>query len=122
MKKILLGTVIVAAIAYLLFSTLASDIQINKYDSRQAVIEQHAIEQGWIPGILPSSAYDIAETHSGDGKHEIFGVFSYKETDEQPLIAQLTDTGDDSHTLSWEDFLFRIDREKNQAKFRNKVQ
>ncbi len=119
MKKILLGTVVVAISIYLMLTYLIEDVQINKYSDIHFVQEQKAIEQGWIPEILPVSAYDIVETHDID-KNTIFGTFSYKEKDEEKFLQNMTVLNDDNQTLAWKNFLFRVDRDKNYVRFRNR--
>jgi len=117
MKRILLIILIIAIGIYFLFKHYFGDIQINKYDSLTSVQEHSAIQKGWIPKVLPSSAYDIVETHDMD-THNNFGKFSYKEKDEANLISQLILSGE---MYSSDNFLFKINKEKNEVKFRNKV-
>ena len=110
----------IAVTIYLLFSIFIPDVTINRYEDYQTVQEQQVIEKGWVPGILPPSAYEIAETHDPDN-HDILGMFKYKEADEAELFSKLTDTHEQNGTLEWEGFLFHIDKEKNLVKYRNKV-
>ena len=102
---------------YFLLTSYFSDTQINKYDSIAAVQDNKAMQKGWIPKILPASAYDIVETHDID-TNENFGKFSYKEPDEASFLAQLSENND---TYSNENFLFKINKEKNEVRFRNKL-
>ena len=118
MKKFFLPAVGIAVSIYFLFSYFVKDVTINRYEDYQTVQEQNATEQGWVPALLPASAYDIAETHDMK-KHEIFGLFHYKEPDEAALLSQLTVTKEDNQTMGWGDFLFHVDREKNIVKYRN---
>lgn len=118
--KLLIIAVAIAGLVYLLFSIFFADVQINKYTDIAAVKDQQAIQKGWIPAILPASAYEIAETHDLD-KNELFGSFKYKEADEVLFLKQLQSIGDEKNTLYWEDFLFRVDKEKNLVKFRNRT-
>jgi len=106
----------VAFAFYLLLTSYFSDVQINKYDSIEAVQDNQAIEKGWIPKILPLSAYDIVETHDID-TNTIFGKFSYEEKDEEAFLSNLKESNE---TYEWESFLFKINREKNLVNFRNK--
>jgi len=108
----------ILAVYYLLTSYL-SDVQVNKYSDKETVKKNQAIERGWVPAILPESAYDISETHDLD-TNELFGSFQYKEKDEESLLKNMTASPDENTTLEWGDFLFKIDREKNRVKFRNK--
>lgn len=118
--KLLIATVVIAGLIYLLFSIFFADVQINKYTDIAAVKDQQAIQKGWIPAILPVSAYEITETHDLD-KNELFGSFKYKEADEVSFLKQLQSIGDEKKTFYWEDFLFRVDKEKNLVKFRNRT-
>ena len=106
-----------AASFYLLLTSYFSDTQINKYDSVAAVHDNKAMQQGWIPKILPRSAYNIVETHDID-TNENFGKFNYKEQDEESFLAQLSENND---TYSNDNFLFKINKEKNEVRFRNKL-
>ena len=117
--KLLIIALAIAGLVYLLFSIFFVDLQINKYTDIKAVKDQQAIQKGWIPAILPETAYEITETHDLD-KNELFGSFKYKERDEIPFLKQLQSIGDEKNTLYWEDFLFRVDKEKNRVKFRNR--
>lgn len=119
MKKLLIAMVVLAGLVYLLFSTFIVDVQINKYADKAVAIEQKAIEKGWVPSILPESAYDIAETHDID-KNTLFGSFKYKEADEKRFLQNLTALNDEQNTTTWGDFLFRINTNKNIVKFKNK--
>jgi len=108
---------IIFGLLYFVFSYFFGDVQINKYDNIETVKEQQAIEKGWVPSILPLSAYEITETHNID-TNEIFGSFKYKKEDETNFINHLTkDSGD---VLLWENFLFKVDTKLNLVKFRNK--
>jgi len=118
--KLLIAAVVVAASVYLLFSIFFTDTQINKYSNLESVKDQKAIQEGWIPAILPTSAYEIAETHDLD-KNELFGSFKYKESDEETFLKQLSPINDEKKTMYWEDFLFRVDKEKNLVKYRNRT-
>ena len=117
MKKIILGLLIIIGLVYFIFSYFYIDVQINKYADIETVREQQAIEKGWIPSILPLSAYEITETHDID-TNEIFGSFKYKEKDETNFMNHLTK--DNSDVLLWGNFLFKVDTKLNLVKFRNK--
>jgi len=116
MKKILFIILVSTGTFYLLLTSYFTDTQINKYDSIAAAHDNKAIQRGWIPKILPASAYDIVETHDID-THENFGKFKYKEKDEAPFLTLLSE---DNGTYSNENFLFKINKGKNEVKFRNK--
>ena len=104
---------------YFALSSYYSDVQINKYEDREVVLENQIIEKGWIPSILPKSAYEIRETHNIDD-NTLFGSFNYKEHDEAALMQHLTVKPDMNNTLEWGSFLFQVDKEKNYVQFRNK--
>jgi len=119
-NKLIIATLLVAVSLYLLMSAFVQDFEINKYKDAQSVRDKKAIVQGYIPAILPASAYKIAETHGKD-VHGIFGQFRYKEPDETALLQHLKPTGDGNGTMAWGDFLFHVDTEKNLVKYRDKL-
>jgi len=96
------------------------DVEINKYSNKDAVLQYKIIEKGWIPAILPESAYDISETHDID-TNELFGSFYYHDVDEAKLFSKLELLPDMNETYHWGDFLFKVDREKNYIQYRNKT-
>ena len=96
------------------------DTQINKYPDIQTVMENNATQNGWIPAILPESAYDIAETHDLNA-NTLFGSFKYKEKDEEKFMENLTVVDDMNNTLEWGNFLFKVDKKLNNVKYRNKI-
>ena len=119
LKKILLLIVSFFVLGYVVFTQRYSDVQINKYEDIEVVKENKAILNGWVPAILPDSAYDITETHDLDA-NTLFGSFNYKEQDEAGLMEHLTVKQDMDNTLEWGDFLFKVDKELNHVKYRNK--
>jgi len=119
MKKIIIAMLLFFAVAYVMIVHYFPDVQINKYPDIQTVHEDQAIQKGWIPAILPESAYDIAETHDLDS-NTLFGKFRYRERDEKALIQSMKTLSDRNDTMEWGNFLFKVDREKNQVKYRNK--
>jgi len=118
-NKLIIASLLVAVSLYLLLSAFVQDVQVNKYQDLQAVREHREATEGYIPSILPPSAYDIAEMHGKD-VHGVFGQFSYKEADEAALLAQLTPLKDSNGTMQNGAFLFRVDTVKNLVKFRDK--
>jgi len=118
-KYILLLIISFLVLGYVVFIQRYSDVQINKYEDIEVVKENNAIQQGWVPSILPESAYEITETHNLD-HNTLFGNFKYKEQDEAGLMDHLTANPDMNNTLEWGDYLFRVDKELNQVKYRNK--
>ncbi len=121
MKKLIFAALLVALSLYLLLSAFVKDITVNQYKDVAAVKDQQAIQKGWVPGIIPPSAYAIKETHGKDAGG-IFGVFHYKEPDEADLVAHLTPLRDSNEMRKWGAFLFRIDTEKNRVNYRDNGQ
>ena len=117
MKKILLIILLVFLTIYLVLTSYFPNTEINKYDSLESVNEKKAIAEGWIPKILPASAYDIVETHDVD-TNTVFGKFSYKEKDEETFLSKLKESND---MYEGENFLFKVDKKKNRVDFRNKI-
>ena len=97
-----------------------SDTIINKYPDVAAVKKENAIEKGWVPALLPDSAYDIEKTHDMD-TNQLFGRFFYKEQDEAAIVQKLAPFPDMNATYQWGDYLFRINKEKNEVRYRNKT-
>lgn len=120
MKKIFFAILLFFALFYIMLTNYYTDVQINKYKDIEVVKENQVIEKGWIPGILPDSAYKITETHDLDA-NTLFGSFYYKEKDEAGLMDQLTVKQDMNNTLEWGNFLFKVDTKLNHVKFRNKA-
>jgi len=118
-KKILLLIVSFLVLGYVLFIQRYSNVQINKYQDIEVVKENKAIQEGWVPAILPESAYEITETHDPDA-NTLFGSFNYKEQDEAGLMEHLTIREDMNNTLQWGNFLFKVDKELNHVQYRNK--
>ncbi len=118
-KYILLLIVSFLVLGYVVFTSRYSDVQINKYQDIDVVKENKAIQNGWVPAILPNSAYEITETHNPDA-HTLFGSFKYKDEDEEKFMKNFTDLNSENNTLSWENFLFKVDKKLNQVKYRNK--
>ncbi|SFZ98548.1 hypothetical protein MNB_SV-5-1531 [hydrothermal vent metagenome] len=116
---ILIFVLSLLTLAYVGFMQRYSDVQINKYEDKSIVVENKAIEKGWVPSILPDSAYDITETHDID-TNTILGVFLYKDIDEDKFMQNLTQFNDTNDTLQWENFIFKVDKKINKVQFRNK--
>jgi len=123
MKKMLIASVIFFTLFYFLLNFILShffpDMQINKYANLEEVKTNTAIQGGWIPAILPDSAYDIVESHDLD-TNTIFGSFKYKEKDEETFMQNLTDINSADDMLKWGNFIFKVDKNLNQVKFKNR--
>ena len=120
MKKMLLAMIGFFGLAFIVINYTFPDVTINKYNNIEAVKENTAIQQGWIPAIIPGSAYDISESHDLH-KNTLFGSFSYKEKDEAGFMVHLTAREDMNTTLQWGNFLFKVDKESNHVQYRNKA-
>ena len=118
-KKAIIGMILFSAIFYFTLTQYFGDVQINKYDSKAVVQEEQAIERGWIPGIIPDSAFEITETHNLD-TNILVGSFKYKEEDEAKFMEVLTTVPDMNQTYTWKNFLFKVDTKKKRVNFRNK--
>ena len=119
MIKIFVAILSFFVLFYFVLTNYYTDVQINKYKDIQVVKENQVIEKGWIPAILPESAYDIVETHDLDN-NTLLGSFNYKEKDEAGLMKHLTAKQDMNNTYEWENFLFIVDQKSKRVKFRNK--
>ena len=123
MKKMLIASIIFFTLFYFLLNFILSqffpDMQISKYSNLQEVKTDTAIQRGFIPAILPASASKIIESHDLD-TNTIFGSFNYEEKDEETFMQNLTDIHNVDLMLEWGNFLFKVDKELNLVKFRNK--
>ncbi|BAF72017.1 hypothetical protein [Sulfurovum sp. NBC37-1] len=120
MKKIIIAMLLFFVAVFFMLKYYFSDTIINKYPDVESVKKESAIQKGWIPALLPDSAYDIEETHDIDS-NQLFGRFYYKEVDEERIVQKLTPAPDMNNTFEWGDFLFRINKEKNEVRYRNKT-
>ena len=118
MKKLIIASLLLATAVYMMFSAFTTDIQINKYSDIQAVYDQKAVEQGWIPKIIPDLAYDIVETHDAN-TNRVFGEFKCPVTIQKRFVEQLKPYKDSNDTLQWQNFLFKIEKKNHKIKFRN---
>jgi len=118
-KKIFIILILFFAAVYFLLTHYFSDLQINKYPDLQTVQKEKAIAHGWVPALLPDSAYDIMETHNIDD-NTLFGSFRYKEKDERELMQKLRLLPESNETYVWGDFLFKVIHEKHRVKYRNR--
>ena len=120
MKKIIIGILLFFVAVFFMLKYYFSDTIINKYPDAAAVKKEQAIEKGWVPALLPDSAYDIEETHDIDS-NQLFGRFYYKEQDEAVIVQKLKPFPDMNATYQWGDYLFRINKEKNEVRYRNRT-
>ena len=118
-KGIILLTLSFLVLGYVVFIQRYSNVQINKYEDIEVVKENKAIQQGWVPAILPDSAYEITETHDPDA-NTLFGSFQYKEKDEAVFMGHLTPVEDMNDTTQWGNFIFKVDTALNKVQYRNK--
>ena len=118
-KKLIISMILFVIIIYFTLKQYFGDVQINKYDSKSVVKQEQAIEHGWVPGIIPDSAFEITETHDID-TNEIFGNFKYKQEDEEKFMKAITLLPNSNDTYTEGQFLFKINTEKNFVQFRNK--
>ena len=121
MKKIIIGILLFFVAVFFMLKYYFSDTIINKYPDVESVKKESAIQQGWVPALLPDSAYDIEETHDIDS-NQLFGRFYYKEADEAVIVQKLTPVPDMNQTYQWGAFLFRINKEKNEVRYRNRTE
>ena len=119
MKKIIIAILLFFTAVFFMLQYYFTDIQINKYPDKETVVNDKAIEKGWIPALLPDSASEITETHDAQ-RNELLGSFLYKEKDEAALLKKLSPAPDMNNTYQWGNFLFHIDTKLNRVKFRNK--
>jgi len=119
MKKIIIAMLLFFAVIFFMLKYYFADTLINKYPDAVSVKEDKAIQNGWVPALLPDSAYDIEETHDIDS-NQLFGRFYYKEADEEMIVQKLAPVPNMNQTYQWENFLFRINKEKNEVRYRNK--
>lgn len=79
------------------------------YSNKQDVLKDNAIKRGWIPDILPDSAYNINEVHNID-TNKVEGSFHYLEKDEKNLLNAIRKNSN---------FKFEVDKDKNKVLFFN---
>lgn len=120
MKKFLLYLSALVLIISLIMLSYFSDDYSNSYKNVQAAKADGAIESGWVPSIIPNSAYDIVEKHNLD-TNVFYGSFHYKKEDEANFIKHLTPLKKPKDTYSWEKTLFYIDKKLRKVWYRNKA-
>ncbi|WP_415406215.1 hypothetical protein ACLHDG_10645 [Sulfurovum sp. CS9] len=114
-KLVILISLIFIFLTFLLFLLKNMDSQTNNYLNKEEVLENTAIQRGWIPDILPDSAYKIVETHNID-TNKLNGSFKYLEKDEEIFLDNLKSQ---ESRLVWGNFEFKVDKANNRVKFFN---
>jgi hypothetical protein len=112
LKIIILLTTSILLIMWLFYR---SETQTNYYSSKEEVVQNKVILKGWIPSILPKTAYDIQETHNLD-TNKFKGSFRYLEKDEKVFLANFNNK---DNNLVWKYFKFKVDIKKNSVEFFN---
>ena len=120
MKKFLFYLTALVLIISIIMLSYFSDDYSNSYKNVQAVEADGAIQRGWIPSIIPNSAYDIVEKHSLDS-NVFYGSFYYKKEDESNFIKHLIPLKEPKDTYSWKETLFHIDTKLRKVWYRNKA-
>ena len=115
MKKILL-LVMVFIFVIVLYFLMPNYDESSFYANKSEVIKDNAIKRGWIPKILPASAYDIKEEHNLD-TNMLNGSFKYHEEDESEFLEHLKLH---ENIYTWEYFVFEIDTQSNIVYFKIK--
>lgn len=104
---------LVVALFFLTFagviSVFFSDIIVGRYDTYAQAKQEGVLERGWLPKLLPASAYNIFEKHNID-TNEIEGYFHYTEIDEPTLLEQI-EKGE-------KNFVFEVVPTQNFVQFR----
>ena len=117
MKKLLYLLTIFVLCVFLFYFFIPNYDRSNYYANKTEVIADNAIERGWIPSILPKSAYDIKEKHNLD-TNELNGSFKYLEEDENDFLKYLKNY---ENVYVWENFIFEVDTQNNIVFFKNKM-
>lgn len=66
-------------------SCRAAEIETNHYATYSDAIEDGAVERGWLPEIIPTSAYDIQEQHNLD-TNQVWVKFKIPVEDQSSLL------------------------------------
>ena len=118
MKKLFIALVVFGLLIVLVMNQTFEDLQISKYESIKEVKSNKAIKDGWIPAILPETAYEIVESHDLETS-TVYGSFKYKEQDETSFVKNLVSASTKDEILTWGKFLFQVDKKENIVKFTN---
>jgi len=106
------------------------DTVTTSYDNTDEIKKDRAIERGWIPSIIPKSAYTINEQHDLD-TNVCKGTFLFKDEDKNVFKENLGNqvkgkvkTGliekykiTEFSIYQWENFILSVDWTKNKAEF-----
>lgn len=111
-----ISSILIVVLLFFIWFLLEFDTQKNAYTNKNEVLNDKAIVRGWVPRILPDSAYEIQEKHNID-TNQINGSFKYLEKDEKIFLSNLT-TKDNIYI--WENYKFEVDTKINEVKFSSK--
>lgn len=93
----------------------SSEVKKTSYNNKNDILKNEAIKRGWIPEIIPKSAFAIIEIHDID-TNQVKGSFKYLEKDENKFISNLKFK---NKINTWKKFQFRINKENNIVSFNN---
>ena len=118
MKKFLWTLFVFVFVCFFFIFLVFNDTQTNHYSSLHSIKAEKAIQRGWIPSIIPDSAYNIQETHNLDS-NRFYGSFYYKEN-LSSFMKHLKSVDSDERIYEWDDILFYIDIKQHKVWYRNK--
>ncbi len=121
MKKFLLVLFFFVLVLFVMLFVFFDDTQTNHYATLGDAKADGAIERGWVPSIIPASAYDITEKHNLDA-NAFRGSFSYHKEDMPHFMEALKIIDANRSIYQWEDTLFYIDTKEQKVWYRNKAQ
>ena len=108
-----------------------SDTVSTSYIGYDDIVADKSIERGWMPAIIPKSAFHIKESHDID-TNTGQGLFQFRSTDisdfKENLGAEVDSQRRDSlrekynlphgEVYQWKKFIFSINWDRNEAEFR----
>ena len=65
------------------------DVVTNTYSTMADARAAGAVDQGWLPGLVPAGAHDIREAHDEGGSGRRWGLFSFADGDTTTLRTSL---------------------------------
>jgi hypothetical protein len=77
-----------SALVFLLLVACSGEVQVNQYPSSEAARAAGAVQRGWVPNVLPSSAVNIIEKHDLD-TNQTWGRFQFAAIDSQRVRESL---------------------------------